>query len=327
MKAFPRDVASGPVTSTRAGTVPVQSNGVVHGMIPGEMTSTPRAVWKPPAPALGKQNCLLAARSSKHFVENFAGPLSIKTVLHGRVAWKTDRRQTWVDDCCFLVLNDGEPYSMEIDEEEPVSTCCVFFEKGFVERVRQDLVTEAGTALDEPDGRGEPVAFLSRLHAMSSRLEGSMKILQGLTQNAQPRIATDEAYLSLATELLLLYAETQRQMGRIRAARAGTRKELFRRMARGREFLHASVDEGVTLAEVARASCLSPFHFHRSFTEAFGVSPSRYVTGMRMDRAKHLLMSGMPVTEACQAVGFESLGSFSSSFRRRFGASPSTYLR
>jgi hypothetical protein len=80
-------------------------------MISDEMTSMPRSVWTPPAPVLGKQNCLLTARSRKHSVENFPGPLSIKTVLHGRVAWKTDHRQTWVDDSCFLVLSDGELYS------------------------------------------------------------------------------------------------------------------------------------------------------------------------------------------------------------------------
>ena len=287
----------------------------------------PQSVWTPPAPVLGNQNCLLTARSRKHSVENFPGPLSIKTVLRGRVAWKTDHRQTWVDDSCFLVLNDGEPYSMEIDEEEPVSTCCVFFQTGFVERVRANLTEAAGPALDEPDGRGEGVHFLSRLHMKSATLEAAMKSLQRLTQDAQPPIALDEAYLSLATELLLLYEETQRQMRRISAARAGTRKELFQRVARGREFLHARADEGVTLAEVARASCLSPFHFHRSFREAFGVSPSRYVTGLRMERAKRLIMSGMPVTEASQSVGFESLGSFSASFRRRFGTPPSTYFR
>lgn len=281
----------------------------------------------PPAPVLGKQNCLLAARSRKHFVQNFPGPLSIKTVPHGKVAWKTDQRETWVDDSCFLVLNDGEPYSMEIDEEEPVSTCCVFFETGFVERVREDLIRAAGLALDEPDGRSEPVAFLSRLHVKNSRLEDAIKNLRGLTQAEQPRIALDEAYLAVATELLLLYEETRRQIGRIRAARSATREELFRRVVRGREFLHARADESVTLAEAARASCLSPFHFHRHFTEAFGVSPSRYLTGLRMDRAKRLLMNGMTVTEACYGVGFESLGSFSSSFRQRFGAPPSAYLR
>jgi AraC-like DNA-binding protein len=291
------------------------------------MTSTPRSVWTPQEPLLGKQNCLLQARSRRHFVENFPGPLSIKTVLHGRVAWYTDRRQTWVDDSSFLVLNDGEPYSMEIDEEEPVSTCCVFFERGFVERVRDDLTGAAGKALDDPYSRGEPVAFLSRLHTRSARLEGAMMSLRRAKPEAQPGIALDEAYLSLATQLLLLYAETRQQMGRISATRAGTREELFRRVARGREFLHARAEEGVTLAEVARAACLSPFHFQRTFTQAFGVSPSRYVAGLRMEWAKRLMMSGVAVTEACHAVGFESLGSFSTAFRRRFGVPPSTYLR
>jgi len=77
------------------------------------------------------------------------------------------------------------------------------------------------------------------------------------------------------------------------------------------------------LSDVARAACLSPYHFHRSFTVAFGKTPHQYLTAHRLERAAQLLRrTPMSVTQICFDSGFESLGSFSSLFRRNFGTSP-----
>jgi transcriptional regulator GlxA family with amidase domain len=108
------------------------------------------------------------------------------------------------------------------------------------------------------------------------------------------------------------------------ARRAATREELFRRVCRGQEFLHASAAEPIALADLAREACLSPYHLHRAFTRAFGKTPHEYRTALRLSRARGLLeTSPLSVTEVCAAVGFESLASFSSLFRRTFGKPPS----
>ena len=83
----------------------------------------------------------------------------------------------------------------------------------------------------------------------------------------------------------------------------------------------------VTLQDAAREAHLSPYHFHRSFTLVFNETPHSYLTRLRLERAQTLLIKGLPVTEVCGAVGFESLGSFSALFRRRFGVPPSKWRR
>jgi AraC-like DNA-binding protein len=140
-----------------------------------------------------------------------------------------------------------------------------------------------------------------------------------------PSSELEERYLLLARSLLLCYEDIRRQMARIPATRASTRTEMLRRAARGREFLHAQASRPVTLGDAARAACLSSYHFHRVFTAAFGESPHSYLTGLRLERAKQLLTQGLPVTEVCGAVGFESLGSFSALFRKRVGVPPSRF--
>lgn len=92
------------------------------------------------------------------------------------------------------------------------------------------------------------------------------------------------------------------------------------------EFIDRNYAKPLTVAALARRARLSPFHFIRAFRSATGVTPHRYVRDRRLDRARHLLSTTtMPVTEVCQAVGFTSLGSFSSLFRRATGQSPAAF--
>lgn len=104
--------------------------------------------------------------------------------------------------------------------------------------------------------------------------------------------------------------------------------ELFRRLCRSRDYLAAGLDQPLRLADAAREACLSPYHYHRLFARTFGETPHDFLTRLRMDRAKCLLArEQLPVTDVCFAVGYESLGSFSSRFRRMVGYSPSEYQR
>ena len=88
--------------------------------------------------------------------------------------------------------------------------------------------------------------------------------------------------------------------------------ELFRRLCRSRDWLAARIDEPVRLADAAREACLSSFHYHRLFAHTFGETPHEFITKLRIDRAKQMLARDqLHVTEVCFAVGYESLGSFS----------------
>jgi AraC-like DNA-binding protein len=79
---------------------------------------------------------------------------------------------------------------------------------------------------------------------------------------------------------------------------------------------------------LARAAHASTAHFSRSFKRAFGETPHQYLLRRRIERAKELLRgTGLSVTEVSFAVGFQSLGSFSTAFRELVGEPPSAYAR
>ncbi|HEY1554432.1 MAG TPA: AraC family transcriptional regulator [Kofleriaceae bacterium] len=102
---------------------------------------------------------------------------------------------------------------------------------------------------------------------------------------------------------------------------------VLQRLVRARDYLHAELERGPQLAELARETGLSRAHLAREFSSTFGVPPHRYLVQLRVERAKRELAAGARVTDVCHAVGFASLGSFSSSFHRRVGMSPRAWQK
>jgi AraC-like DNA-binding protein len=87
------------------------------------------------------------------------------------------------------------------------------------------------------------------------------------------------------------------------------------------------VTEPTSIARLAAQAGVSQFHFIRQFEAVFGTTPHQLRIKERIERAKNMLLDDRAVTDVCMDVGFSSLGSFSSSFARRVGMSPSDYRR
>ena len=93
-----------------------------------------------------------------------------------------------------------------------------------------------------------------------------------------------------------------------------------------RHLLDRSYDAPISIEELSRAVALSPYYLIRAFRRSYKQTPHQYLVGLRIARAKELLRnSDLSITEICVAVGFESLGSFSTLFRKVAGISPSAY--
>ena len=78
---------------------------------------------------------------------------------------------------------------------------------------------------------------------------------------------------------------------------------------------------------IAAAVGLSRGHFIRRFEAVFGATPHQFRTALRLERARVLLARDLAVTDVCFALGYQSLGSFSTLFTRRTGMAPSAYRR
>src|SRR6516225_4654237 len=100
------------------------------------------------------------------------------------------------------------------------------------------------------------------------------------------------------------------------AAKAGQHPELLRRLLRAKDRMDAASHEPWPIRRLARVSCVSEAHFARSFKQAFGLPPHRYLLTRRLERATALLRdTDLPITQIALQTGWESLGTFGRTFR------------
>jgi AraC-like DNA-binding protein len=99
-----------------------------------------------------------------------------------------------------------------------------------------------------------------------------------------------------------------------------------RHLTRARDLADARYFEPLGVDDLARAAGLSRAHFSREFRRAFGESPHAYLLTRGLERAAALLRTtDNSVAEICFSVGLQSVGSFTTSFSRTFGKSPTAY--
>ncbi|MGW4848945.1 helix-turn-helix transcriptional regulator [Nocardia brasiliensis] len=101
---------------------------------------------------------------------------------------------------------------------------------------------------------------------------------------------------------------------------------LLPHLRRARDLADRRYADPLDLDELAAAAGVSKYHFLRAFAAVYGLTPAAYLTERRIERAQDLLRStNLTVTEVCMLVGYSSLGSFSSKFRKLVGVTPSEY--
>ncbi|HEX8104469.1 MAG TPA: AraC family transcriptional regulator [Solirubrobacteraceae bacterium] len=99
-----------------------------------------------------------------------------------------------------------------------------------------------------------------------------------------------------------------------------------RHLLRAKDLIDARYSDPLDTAALAAQACCSQAHFIRTFKRAFGETPHRYLLTRRLERAAALLRTtDYSVAEVCVNVGLTSVGSFTSSFRRVYGMTPTAY--
>jgi AraC family transcriptional regulator len=143
-----------------------------------------------------------------------------------------------------------------------------------------------------------------------------------LGRDAQPvdRIFADGLRTALAAHLLGNYT-----VDRWRPSVRGPSLDA-KRLRRVLDFMEARLADDVSLDDLAREACLSPYHFSRLFSEATGQSPHRYLTALRVRAAQKMLMSeNAALAEVALDAGFGSQASFARAFRKITGIAPGQY--
>ena len=230
-----------------------------------------------------------------------------------------------VDDQVYLVINGGEHYSSYISSDREVESLCLFFQYDFTADVFRSLITSSDRLLDNPGGSLRQVPwFFEKLYRHDSTLSPLLfRIRSALRDHRASSGWYEEQFHFALKKLLLIHRNLQREIEKLPAVRRSTRMEIYRRLHRAKDFIDSNFCQKITLQRMAGVACLSLHHFLRLFKQTFGQTPHQYLTWKRLRSVENLLLkTEEPITKICLEVGFESLSSFSTLFRRHTGVSP-----
>jgi AraC family transcriptional regulator len=281
----------------------------------------------PAAHEIAACSTLLNGAAARYRVDAYRTTLAVKAVQRGAALYMTRGARQLVTPGAFLILNEGQEYSLEFQWPSTTETLCPFFQPGFVEHVAYCRRTPVRQQLDDLDPAKPSLEFCERLYARKGRVGKVLDQLHaGVKAGCASAVWLEDRFHELAGALVELHGRVLQEVENVGALRAATRHELYRRLYRGRDYLSSCYASPITVASAARAARLSPAHFHRQFKALFRQTPMQFLQQTRLDAARKLLATtDEPVTTVCFMVGLESLGSFCSLFHGCFGRSPGDY--
>jgi AraC family transcriptional regulator len=168
------------------------------------------------------------------------------------------------------------------------------------------------------------MALAPRMFFEDATLWGTIRKLRGLIEAPafEDRLYLEALVTVLAHELAHLDRAADRAKPEIRGGLAAWQQRAVT------AYIDEHLGESISLATLAQLARLSPYHFCRTFKQSFGLSPHRYHTQLRIERAKTLLETHrLSVTEIGMSLGFSDASAFTAAFRKVTGCTPRSYHR
>lgn len=249
-------------------------------------------------------------------------PLSIKCLLKSEETYELKDRAIKVDSDSFLILNEGTEYASHIDSSGSVETATVFLTEQAIGEVLSNTELPHSKLLDA-DTLTKSTRFIERLYPRDDHL---VSILTNIHQSANSKVddlKIQQQLYALIEHLLLIQNKVTSEIESLSYAKFSTREEIYKRVHICRDYMISNPANSHNLDHVAAIAGFSPYHFLRSFKEVFGQTPHKYLTNLRLQKARKLIQkTNLPISAICLEVGFESLPSFSNLYKRSYGISP-----
>ena len=253
--------------------------------------------WRPAVPGLTE---VFHARFTDHvYPPHTHDAWTLLLVDDGAVRYDLDRHAHGASPAAVTLLPPGVPHDGRSQFPGGFRKRVLYLEPGTLGEGR------VGPAVDRP-AFGDPVLRdrVSRLHAA---------------------LAPHPDGLEAAGRLAFVLARLAQHPDRAVTAPPPVRDD--RVADRLRDLLDARVAEGLSLERAAADLGVTPTHLVRAFTRRHGLPPHRYLTGRRVDRARRLLLAGMPPADVAPEVGFYDQAHLTRHLRRLLGTTPAAYAR
>ncbi|MBV6646720.1 MAG: helix-turn-helix transcriptional regulator [Cyclobacteriaceae bacterium] len=276
----------------------------------------------------GWPTVILNTKSSGIERDNIVGPFSLFFNLRGLSRVRLDRKWFQVSEGFYCISNKGQSYDLHIPKVDQVETLNIHFGQSLFYEVAQLITKGHSFTLDQSCNSCNTVfELLPKTILLSSGLRDKLRKLYryGLTAGEEYSIDTEYELTSTLLEYVLLDAmERSGKLDNLNSSKTSTRKELFRRISVGIEYIHDNRLVGLDLDSIAASCSLSKFHMIRTFKEIYGQTPIEYITRLRLQRALELLQNTKKdFGDIAFQLGFSERSAFTRFVKKRTGKTPS----
>jgi AraC family transcriptional regulator len=277
-----------------------------------------------------EKNIIIHAKSKQVSYPLHWGPLSIKTAFNGTEYYKVNNCDLAVHDHNYLVVNNGNVYSSYIDSDHLVESFTINFATSLVLDSTTSCLFQPEHLLEGNVSPNAEKEFYEKLNQHDVSVSPFVFKLLELSKNFDANLLKiEEAYILLLEQLILKQKESDPEIQKIQALKLSTKKELYKRLTRARDYIDSCYQKDITLANLASVCFMNQTYFLRQFRRYFGITPRQYVIKKRMEKAKACfdLRKDVSVTEVCLQVGYNDLSSFSKLFKTFYACSPKNYQK
>lgn len=274
-------------------------------------------------------NVIFNTSSSYSFCDDHVGCLSLKTVLTGEEWYGINNHRLAVRPGQFLILNDEQHYSCNIDTHEPVKGISIFFKKEFAAAVFRDILKDDTALLDYPFSQDHTQPeFFQTLNVMEPELQYRLNGLINDLDMHGYHTATEEQLVFFLHYLIRTLKTESKKAATVAAVKPATKIEIYKRLCIVRDILHSSYMDKPDLDMLSITSCLSVPQLIRQFKSVFKTTPYQYLIQIRLEHAAALLKSsGKPVQEISWDCGFDNFSAFCRAFKSVYGVQPLTFRK
>lgn len=257
-------------------------------------------------------------------VQNFVSPLALRYALDGGFEIRTERGRYEISPTTFVMLNERQAVEQTVEAESVPQAFTLMFDAKYLADIAHTLNHSQAVAL-EIDEANEEIRFPECIqHESALAIGPKFRTLAAACRRGESDESIADRFRDVCESLVQVYSVANQRIEAIDSVRPGTRAELYRRIQRAYICIQDNYSADLCLEKIARVACMSPHHFHRVFSQVYGITPLRALADRRMQMAHKLLeTTDTPVAAICHAVGYHSAPTFSNLFRAKFGVPPS----
>lgn len=278
-------------------------------------------------PFLGWPTVILNAQTSHVVRDDIEGPLSIFMNQSGKSTIGTQKQQTLLTPQTYLVTNDKEHYNLIINETQPTETFNLHFGTHFQQEAWHWFLHSHKTLLDAPQPYQQTLLhFPFKTAWRSPEFNLLVSQLKQAYVHQHSAEIKEQLLLSIFEQIILQNHSDRKQKEQLVALKTSTKEELLQRLYRAVDYIYAYYNQSISLEELAAVSCLSKYHFLRSFKQVFGLPPYQFIKKVRCQQAIHLLnTTRFPLQEIADEIGLENASSLSRMIFKQTGSYPKTF--